>query len=169
MPPEVWHSYRHNSAVLSQRILSRRLPQAARYTLPRASFSQLRALRAEEKETEDPFPDGNYPNPPREKRQFRDPYESWWDQQERRNFGEPVHEDNDILGVFSPEQHTHVSPGKGFFHLGCFVAAFLGLCGAVSLTYPDRPTIPRTFPDGMEKELGGPGAPLARKPGQDTW
>lgn len=102
--------------------------------------------------------DGKYPNPPREKRQFRDPYENWWDKQERRNFGEPVHEDNDILGVFSPEQHTHVSPSKGFFHLSCFVAAVLGLSGVVSLMYPDRPTIPRTFPDGMEKELGGPGA-----------
>jgi hypothetical protein len=45
-----------NYPVLSQRILSRRLPQAARYTLPRASFSQLRALRAEAEESENPFP-----------------------------------------------------------------------------------------------------------------
>lgn len=33
---------------------------------------------------------GGYVNPPREKRQFRDPYADWWDKQGRRNFGEPV-------------------------------------------------------------------------------
>ncbi|RJE19712.1 NADH ubiquinone oxidoreductase [Aspergillus sclerotialis] len=154
--------------MLSRRILSRGLSQVApRYTVPRASFSQLRTLRADE--SEDPFPDGKYPNPPRVKRQFRDPYGEWWDKQERRNFGEPIHEDNDILGVFSPEQHTHVAPAKGLFHIGCFVAAFLGVCGVVSLYYPDKPSIPRTFPDGLEKELGGPGAVSARKPGQETW
>ena len=49
------------------------------------------------------------------KRAHRDPYGGWWDAQEKRNFGEPVHEDNEILSVFSPEQYTHVSPGKGFF------------------------------------------------------
>lgn len=101
---------------------------------------------------------GNYPNPPRVKRQFRDPHADWWDKQERRNFGEPVHEDNDILGVFSPEQYTHVTPKKAFLSIGTFVAAFLGLCGVVSLYYPDKPSAPRTFPGGLEKELGGPSA-----------
>jgi len=111
---------------------------------------------------------GNYPNPPAENRQFRDPYGDWWDKQDRRNFGEPVHEDNDILGVFSPEQYTHVTPRKAFVSIGCFVAVVLSLCGVVSVLYPDKPSAPRTFPDGLEKELGGPGAVLARKPGE-TW
>lgn len=101
---------------------------------------------------------GNYPNPPAVKRAFRDPNGDWWDKQERRNFGEPVHEDNDILGVFSPEQYTHVTSNKAFLSIGTFVAAFLGLCGLVSLTYPDKPSAPRTFSNGLEKELGGPGA-----------
>lgn len=92
------------------------------------------------------------------KRQFRDPHAGWWDRQERRNFGEPVHEENEILGVFSPEEYTHVTPGKGFLHLGFFVAAFLGLCGVVSLYYPDKPSVPKTYVDGLEKELGGPNA-----------
>jgi NADH dehydrogenase (ubiquinone) 1 beta subcomplex subunit 8 len=35
---------------------------------------------------------------------------------------------------------------------------FLGFCGVISLTYPDKPSVPRTFPDGLEKELGGAGA-----------
>jgi NADH dehydrogenase (ubiquinone) 1 beta subcomplex subunit 8 len=101
---------------------------------------------------------GNYQNPPRVKRAFRDPYGDWWDKQERRNFGEPVHEENEILGVFSPEQYTHVTARKGFFNLGVFVAAFLGFCGVVSFYYPDKPSVPRTYPEGLEKELGGPGA-----------
>ena len=49
----------------------------------------------------DPSMNGNYPDPSATsalalKRQFRDPYGGpdgpWWDPQERRNYGEPVHE-----------------------------------------------------------------------------
>lgn len=49
----------------------------------------------------DPAMNGNYPDPSATsalalKRQFRDPYGGpdgpWWDPQERRNYGEPVHE-----------------------------------------------------------------------------
>jgi NADH dehydrogenase (ubiquinone) 1 beta subcomplex subunit 8 len=101
---------------------------------------------------------GGYVNPPRVKRQFRDPYGDWWDKQERRNYGEPVHEDNDILGMFSPEEYTHTKPGKGLFQVGCFVAAVFALCGVVSMTYPDKPSAPREFEGGLERELGGPGA-----------
>jgi NADH dehydrogenase (ubiquinone) 1 beta subcomplex subunit 8 len=101
---------------------------------------------------------GGYISPPRVKRQFRDPYGDWWDKQERRNYGEPVHEDNDILGMFSPEEYTHVTSGTAFFQLGCFVAAVLGLCGVVAMFYPDTPSVPREFEDGLERELGGPGA-----------
>lgn len=92
------------------------------------------------------------------KRSFRDPYGGWWDAQEKRNFGEPVHEDNEVLGVFSPEQYTHVSARKGFFQLGAFVVTFLGLCGVVSMYYPDKPSVPKTYVDGLEKELGGANA-----------
>ncbi|RAK77154.1 uncharacterized protein BO72DRAFT_448222 [Aspergillus fijiensis CBS 313.89] len=154
--------------MLSQRILARRLPQVtARFTVPRASFSQLRSLAAPE--LDDPLQNGNYQNPPRMKRAFRDPYGDWWDKQERRNFGEPVHEENEILGVFSPEQYTHVTPGKGILQIGAFIVAFLGLCGTVSLFYPDKPSVPRTFPDGLEKELGGPRAVPARKSDEGSW
>ncbi|KAJ5144737.1 hypothetical protein N7448_002129 [Penicillium atrosanguineum] len=134
---------------------------------PRATFSQVAALRAAE--VEDPLQNGNYQNPPRVKRAFRDPYGGWWDAQEKRNFGEPVHEDNEILGVFSPEQYTHVSARKGLFQLGAFVVTFLGLCGVVSMFYPDRPSAPKTYVDGLEKELGGANALPARKSGDDKW
>lgn len=92
------------------------------------------------------------------KRSLRDPYDDWWDKQERRNYGEPVHEDNDILGVFSTEPYRHFSSGWGAVLLGTFVASVFTLCGVVSVYYPDKPSVPRTFPGGLEKELGGPGA-----------
>ncbi|KAL4869651.1 hypothetical protein BDV12DRAFT_167381 [Aspergillus spectabilis] len=154
--------------MLPQRLLARRLPQVAlRSTAPRASFSQIHALKLSE--AEDPLQNGGYQNPPRVKRQFRDPYADWWDKQERRNFGEPVHEENEILGVFSPEQYTHVPARKGLLQLGAFVATFLGFCGVVSFYYPDKPSAPRTFSDGLEKELGGPNALPARKTGEESW
>ncbi|AEO67913.1 uncharacterized protein THITE_2117090 [Thermothielavioides terrestris NRRL 8126] len=114
---------------------------------------------------EDPDMNGGYINPPRIKRQFRDPHADWWDKQERRNFGEPVHEDHDILGMFSPYEYTWITPGKGLFQIGVFVAVFLSVCYAVKLTYPDRASYPREFEGGLERELGGPGGVRARMPG----
>ena len=105
---------------------------------------------------------GGYVNPPNDphpvKRQFRDPYHPWWDKQERRDFGEPVHEDNDIMGVFSLYEYTHMSPARGLVLWGCFIAAVLGLSLAVKQYYPDRPSAPKEYPDGLEAELGGPHA-----------
>ena len=98
---------------------------------------------------------GGYINPPPGKRALRDPYADWWDKQERRNFGEPIHEDNDMYAVFSPEPYTHAPPGRAAFHLLIFVGAVLGLCGTVYQFYPDIPATPRTWNDGLEKELGG--------------
>jgi len=86
---------------------------------------------------------------------MRDPYDEWWDPQERRNYGEVVHEDNDILGVFSTENYTHFTPGWGLVLMGTFVASVLGLCGVVKVLYPDSPTVPRRYEGGLERELGG--------------
>jgi NADH dehydrogenase (ubiquinone) 1 beta subcomplex subunit 8 len=69
-----------------------------------------------------------------------------------------VHEDHDILGMFSTWEYTWVSTGKGLFQIGVFVAAFLTVCYGVKLTYADRKSYPREFEDGLERELGGAGA-----------
>lgn len=106
----------------------------------------------------DALQNGGYENPPPIKRQHRDPYGDWWDKQERRNFGEPVHEDNDILGIFSTEDYTHFTPAWGAVLFSCFVGSVLVLMGVVYQLYPDRPSAPRTFPGGLDKELGGPNA-----------
>ncbi|KAK5170947.1 uncharacterized protein LTR77_004091 [Saxophila tyrrhenica] len=98
----------------------------------------------------DPNMNGDYPDPSLHsalpvKRSLRDPYGGpdgpWWDPVERRNYGETLHEDNDILGVFTTEEYRHFSPGWG---------------GVL------MPSAPRTFPGGLEAELGGPGAVRAR-------
>jgi hypothetical protein len=57
--------------------------------------------------------------------------------------------------MFSLEEYTHTPPGKGLMQLGLFIAAVFGLCGVVYQFYPDKPSYPREFPDGLEAELGG--------------
>lgn len=104
------------------------------------------------------FQNGGYIQPPPIKRQFRDPYGDWWDKQERRNYGEPVHENYDQLGMFTPYEYTWVSPQKGLVQIATFIATFLSLCYAIKLTYPDRPSYPREFEGGLLRELGGAGA-----------
>jgi NADH dehydrogenase (ubiquinone) 1 beta subcomplex subunit 8 len=75
-----------------------------------------------------------------------------------------VHEDHDILGMFSTWDYTWISAGKGLFQIGCFVAVFLSVCYAVKLTYPDRVSYPREFEGGLERELGGKGTIRASHP-----
>ena len=114
---------------------------------------QIRSLS--EADIDDPNMNGGYINPPRIPRQFRDPYADWWDKQERRNYGEPVHEDNDILGMFSPHEYTHAKPGWAAICLSIFVATFLGLVGVVRISYPDMPAVKRGYEGGLDRELGG--------------
>ncbi|KAK5019012.1 hypothetical protein BJ546DRAFT_993260 [Cryomyces antarcticus] len=160
--------------VIAARPLARALPS----TLPRTALNQIRCASttppsspAEDlaaSDTGDPFMNGNYPNPPPGKRSLRDPYADWWDKQERRNFGEPLHEDNDIYAVFSTDTYSHFTPGWGAVLLGTFVASVFGLCAIIRPFYPDKPSVPRTFPGGLDRELGGKGAMLARSDGTDV-
>lgn len=62
------------------------------------------------------------------------------------------------MGIFSPEEYTHVKPATGFFQVGCFVATVFGLCAVIAQFYPDRPSAPREYEGGLETELGGPNA-----------
>ncbi|KAK8929590.1 hypothetical protein H634G_03975 [Metarhizium anisopliae BRIP 53293] len=162
-----------SSAVRSGLAATRCLPVAQRRGFLPASLSDRKVFDAKYpdrqtmSEAEDPGMNGGYINPPRIKRQFRDPYATWWDPQERRNFGEPIHEDNDVLGIFSPYEYTWTKPGPGLIMIGSFVAVFLGLSGLVYLKYPDQPTYPREFEAGLERELGGPGAVRARREGDE--
>jgi NADH dehydrogenase (ubiquinone) 1 beta subcomplex subunit 8 len=44
--------------------------------------------------------------------------------------------------------------------MGTFIATVFGLCAAVGTIYPDKLSAPKTYPDGLEAELGGKGAML---------
>jgi NADH dehydrogenase (ubiquinone) 1 beta subcomplex subunit 8 len=101
----------------------------------------------------DPGLNGGYPNPPAIKRQFRDPHGKYWDQQERRNYGEPIHEDNDVLGIFTTEAYTWTKPGKGAVMFATFIASVFGLATVVGWVYPDKPAVAREF--DLMAELGG--------------
>ncbi|KAF2736486.1 hypothetical protein EJ04DRAFT_462817 [Polyplosphaeria fusca] len=154
--------------IVAARPLTRALVPAARL---RPQYTQVRTAHApvEVAEIGDPSMNGGYVNPPPEKRSNRDPYGDWWDKQERRNFGEPVHEDNDILGVLSLHDYNHFTPGWGGVLWGVFIVTVLGVCGVTAMTYPDKISSPRTFEDGLERELGGPKAIRARKHGEGEW
>ena len=73
-----------------------------------------------------------------------------------------MQEDNDILGMFTPEDYNFYTAPQAFGLIGCFVAAFLGLCMTVRRYYPDRVAVDRGFEGGLDRELGGPGALLVR-------
>ena len=73
-----------------------------------------------------------------------------------------MHEDNDVLGMFSPEEYTFYSSAQSFALIGCFVAAFMSVCGIAWIYYPDKPAVDRGFEGGLDRELGGQGAVLAR-------
>jgi NADH dehydrogenase (ubiquinone) 1 beta subcomplex subunit 8 len=103
---------------------------------------------------------GGYVNPPAVKRSLRDPCEDWWDKQERRNFGEPVHEDNDVLGVFSLHEYNHLNTKQAVASTLTYVAFIASVFGAVWWFYPGEQVAPRAFPGGLDVELGGKGAVL---------
>lgn len=44
--------------------------------------------------------------------------------------------------------------------IGTFCAVAAGLVFATSFVYPDKISAPKTYPDGLEAELGGKGALL---------
>jgi NADH dehydrogenase (ubiquinone) 1 beta subcomplex subunit 8 len=154
--------------MLSRRIVAARplaracVPATARL---QPQFSQRRTAltAAEQAELADPGQNGGYINPPMEKFGKRDPYGDYWDKQERRNYGEPCHEDHDILGVLSLHDYDHFTPGWGGVLMGTFIATVFGLCGVVAMYYPDKLSAPKTYPDGLEVELGGKRALLVSR------
>ncbi|KAF2401764.1 NADH-ubiquinone oxidoreductase kd subunit [Trichodelitschia bisporula] len=141
------------------RTAARPLARGLVYQTATRSFVQSSRLRVSSQAAiDDPGMNGGYINPVPVKRSLRDPYADWWDKQERRNYGEPIHEDNDILGMFTTEPYTHFTAGWGAVLMGCFITAFGTVCGVCYVFHPEKPAVPRTFPGGLDRELGGPSA-----------
>ncbi|ODQ53442.1 hypothetical protein SAICODRAFT_7156 [Saitoella complicata NRRL Y-17804] len=98
-----------------------------------------------------------YPNDtPAINAQFLSPHEKYWDQQGRRNFGEPLHEEADVLNIFTPDIHTVVTPRKALALQAGFAMIFVTIAGLVYLTWDGPPMVRRKYPyGGLERELGG--------------
>jgi len=79
----------------------------------------------------------------------------WWDIQDRRNFGEPLHEQDDVLGMWGPDP-TPVSGLNALGQISVMLSVLGAFCYVVSRLAPERPCTPRSYPfGGLEKELGG--------------
>ena len=64
--------------------------------------------------------------------------------------------------MFSPEDYSFYTSAQCFGLIGCFVAVFAGLLGVIRIYYPDKVAVDRGFEGGLDRELGGEGALLAR-------
>ncbi|CCG83887.1 protein of unknown function [Taphrina deformans PYCC 5710] len=90
---------------------------------------------------------GDYPtNVPAINRQTKSETEKYDDQQSRRNFGETLHEEDDVLTVFSPDVHRHVKPATAFLHIGIFITAVFGIVGGTYITFTPLQAVRRTYP-----------------------
>jgi NADH dehydrogenase (ubiquinone) 1 beta subcomplex subunit 8 len=63
-----------------------------------------------------------------------------------------------MLGIFSLEEYNVFTTGQAAQGMMWYIAGILSICGVVYMFYPDKPTVPRTFPGGLKDELGGDGA-----------
>ncbi|WVQ72488.1 hypothetical protein IAR50_002043 [Cryptococcus sp. DSM 104548] len=95
-----------------------------------------------------------YPQLPDETLQRRQPL-GWWDMQERKNFGEVIHESEDVIGMWGPDVHK-TSWQSALLQL----SGAIGLVGAFAFfvvqVRPERPAVAREYPyNGLEQELGG--------------
>lgn len=97
---------------------------------------------------------GEYPHLPPISAQRRPP-KGWWNNQERRNFGETLPEQYEVLSLWAPDVFT-ISRESALKQFGIAVAVFIGFTFAVKSSVPDRPAAPRSYPyGGLVAELGG--------------
>ncbi|KAL0096456.1 hypothetical protein J3Q64DRAFT_1707759 [Phycomyces blakesleeanus] len=131
------------------RLLNARLAAASR---PSMLVVRAQSTLNTGKVVEDPQI-GDYPNLPYNSSQARGPF-GWWDPQDKRNFGENVHEEDEIMGVWAPDLHTY-SPYKALAQIGVFFASMAAFAGFIYKVNPERPVIQRTYPfGGLTEELG---------------
>ncbi|KAI0001477.1 hypothetical protein BJV74DRAFT_974073 [Russula compacta] len=131
-----------------------------RLVLPRrptaSSFHshRFRAYSVHAQKELDPQLNG-YPQLPNTSRQSL-PAHGWWDSQMRRNFGDTMHEREEMYSMWGADI-PHVAPATALRHFTIAVSGFVAfglLCNYAFV--PERPSIPRQYPfNGLVKELGG--------------
>lgn len=100
---------------------------------------------------------GDYPNPPPQLAQDKDPYAKYDDPQNRRNINDPVNFDDDYYDMWSPDYFQPVSDKTALWHNGIFFSLFFGFGAAIYYLElnPEKPAMPRSYPfSGLAKELG---------------
>ncbi|KAI9505309.1 hypothetical protein GGI25_003634 [Coemansia spiralis] len=123
-----------------------------------AKTTPARLYSSQHKKTyyKDPDPQiGDYPNLEQRFAEERSPYVKWWDRQMRRNFGEPIQEQDEILNMWAPTQYW--SPG--WKQVGKMWAGAILIIGSVyyfiAKTRPEAPYMRAYYPNGLKDELGG--------------
>ncbi|KIM73269.1 hypothetical protein PILCRDRAFT_829284 [Piloderma croceum F 1598] len=80
----------------------------------------------------------------------------WWDQQARRNFGDPIPEYDEVLSMWGPDVPP-VPPHIALYQFSLVAFGFIGFgffCKYALV--PDKPAVPREYPfSGLITELGG--------------
>lgn len=111
---------------------------------------------------------GDYPQPAAESTQNRKYDPRYWDTQEKRNFGEIPHEQDDILGVWAPDLHPNVEPSAALRQIAIAASIFAAFASLVYISLPSRPAVPRTYPrDGLADELGSKEVAVRKKLHED--
>lgn len=82
------------------------------------------------------------------------PEVEWDDKQARRNFGEPLHHQYDLIDTWSPD-HFRQRPDSTAFRWNLyFIALVLGFSGYCYYTFEGPNFVRRSYPDGLQKSLG---------------
>ncbi|CAK9439610.1 uncharacterized protein LODBEIA_P37100 [Lodderomyces beijingensis] len=100
---------------------------------------------------------GDYKNPKPVLAQDKDPYQKYDDQQNRRNLNDPVHIDEDMLDVWSPDYYDFVSNKEALKQNGIFFGLIAGVAAIVAYLQlnPEKPAMIRSYPfNGLANELG---------------
>ncbi|CAE6449221.1 unnamed protein product [Rhizoctonia solani] len=127
---------------------------ATRRVAPRLGLVRAYATPVEFKQPKNDPQLGDYPQIPPVSLQRR-PAKGWWNQQERRNFGETLPEQYEILSLWAPDVFN-ISRGNALKQFSIAVVVFLSFTVAVKASVPERPAVPRNYPyDGLVAELGG--------------
>ena len=99
----------------------------------------------------------DYKNPEFVLKQTLSPYAKYDDPQNRRNKNDPMHTDEDLLDMWSPDYYDYVSDSTALKHNAVFFGLIFGVASIIYYfqLYPEKPAMIRSFPyNGLADSLG---------------
>ncbi|KAF9560475.1 hypothetical protein CPC08DRAFT_708033 [Agrocybe pediades] len=151
-----------NSVSLVRRAVATRLAARTRAIAP---TSRLYSTPTDQ----EPDPQLNgYPQLPWKSRQHLKPL-GWDDNLTRRNFGDPLHEQEEVLSMWGPDIPP-IEPNAALRQFLLALSGFVAFGFTVKyVLLPGAPAVRREYPfDGLVKELGGLEENKARQEAVDT-